>query len=59
MKQKIEFKATMYLDDVHPAQSWTSARKLVRQALLDGDGGEVSYELNLDAVTALALDEEA
>lgn len=54
--QRVTFTATLEIDT--DGMSWDDARKHVNQALLDGDGGDVTYTLNLVRVYRMEAVEE-
>ena len=54
--QRVTFTATLEIDT--DGMNWDDARKRVNQALLDGDGGDVTYSLNLIRVFRMEAVEE-
>jgi hypothetical protein len=54
--QKVRFVGELIIDV--EGMDWEAAARNVRQALLDGDGGDVEYTLNLVKVTRMEIVEE-
>lgn len=57
-KFEITFKAKMIVPATVGGLGFAEAVQRVAQALLDGDGGEVDYRLELDQVRKLKIVEE-
>lgn len=54
--QKVRFVGELIIDI--EGMDWEAAAQNVNQALLDGDGGDVEYTLNLVKVTRMEIVEE-
>lgn len=54
--QKVRFVGELIIDT--EGMDWEAAIQNVSQALLDGDGGDVEYTLNLVKVTRMEIVEE-
>ena len=54
--QKVRFVGELIIDT--EGMDWEAAVQNVSQALLDGDGGDVDYTLNLVKVTRMEIVEE-
>lgn len=54
--QLVTFVATLEIDT--EGMDWKMAEDLITQALLDGDGGEVSYTLTLSKAVRMEIIEE-
>lgn len=54
--QKVRFVGELIIDT--EGMDWEAAVQNVSQALLDGDGGDVEYTLNLVKVTRMEIVEE-
>lgn len=54
--QKVRFVGELIIDT--EGMDWEAAAQNVSQALLDGDGGDVEYVLNLVKVTRMEIVEE-
>lgn len=54
--QKVRFVGELIIDI--EGMDWEAAIRNVNQALLDGDGGNVEYTLNLVKVTRMEIVEE-
>lgn len=54
--QKVRFVGELVIDT--EGMDWEMAVQNVNQALLDGDGGDVEYTLNLLKVTSMEIVEE-
>lgn len=54
--QRVTFIGTLEIDT--EGMDWAAARKAVSQALLDGDGREVNYTLNVSKVIRMEIVEE-
>lgn len=54
--QKVRFVGELIIDT--EGMDWEAAVQNVSQALLDGDGGDVDYTLNLVKVTSMEIVEE-
>ena len=54
--QKVRFVAELVIDT--EGMDWAAAVENVKQALLDGDGGNIDYDLNLIKVTRMEIVED-
>jgi len=54
--QRVTFIGTLEIDT--EGMDWESARRNINQALLDGDGGDAEYTLNVVKVTRMEIIEE-
>jgi hypothetical protein len=54
--QRVTFIGTLEIDT--EGMDWAAARKHIDQALLDGDGGDVAYALNVSKVIRMEIVEE-
>ena len=54
--QRVTFVGTLEIDT--EGMDWQAARKAIDQALLDGDGGNVTYTLRVEKVIRMEIVEE-